>query len=93
MRVFVWCVVVPRLGLSVLWSRGECGSGMIRCVRSRRFTVFVLIGLWGLLLGDLMGLGGLILVIVFFGWDLVFISKLWCGSGSCEVSVLSGGEL
>ena len=38
-RVFVWCVVVPRLGLSVLWSRGECGSGMIRCVRSRRFTL------------------------------------------------------
>lgn len=24
-RVLVWCVVVPRLGLSVLWSRGECG--------------------------------------------------------------------
>ena len=53
----------------------------------------MLIGLWGLLLGDLMGLGGLILVIVFFGWDLVFISKSWCDSGSCEVSVLSGGEL
>ena len=39
MRVLVWCVVVPRLGLSVLWSRGECGSGMIRCVRSRRFAL------------------------------------------------------
>ena len=39
MRVLVWCVVVPRLGLSVLWSRGECGYGMIRCVRSRRFTL------------------------------------------------------
>ena len=56
---------------------GECGSGMIRCVRSRQFTVFVLIGLWGLLLGDLMGLGGLILESwTVVGW-LVFISNSW----------------
>lgn len=84
---FVWYVFWFGVWLCLDLVRGECGSGMIRCVRSRRFTVFVLIGLWGLLLGDLVGLGVWFLSrgLWLGGWFLLVIRG--GGSGSCEVSV------